>query len=131
MQICLWSVTLVWLIFEIYHVQILNKPAGHGMEWKTIFPYSILAIFFHSKPKIFHCILKFASIFHSILKFYSIFHSIFPYQRNFRLEAIRDVHSSISIRFDSDSQMIRNLFLILPNRNTRAKFLGSTALYRK
>ena len=34
-------------------------------------------------------------------------------------------------RFDSDSQMIRNLFLILPNRNTRAKFLGSTALYRK
>ena len=22
--------------------------AGHDMEWKTIFPYSILAIFFHS-----------------------------------------------------------------------------------
>ena len=34
-------------------------------------------------------------------------------------------------RFDSDSQMIRNLFLILLNRNTRAKFLGSTALYGK
>ena len=34
-------------------------------------------------------------------------------------------------RFDSDSQMIRNLFLILLNRNTRAKFLGSTALCGK
>ena len=28
------------------------------MEWKTIFPYSILRIFFHSILKIFHSILK-------------------------------------------------------------------------
>ena len=26
----------------------LNGRAWYGMEWKTIFPYSILAIFFHS-----------------------------------------------------------------------------------
>ena len=37
----------------------------------------------------------------------------------------------VVFRFDSDSQMIRNLFLILLNRNTRAKFLCSTALYGK
>ena len=31
----------------LYHELKLLK-AGHGMEWKTIFPYSLLAIFFHS-----------------------------------------------------------------------------------
>ena len=54
---------------------------------------------------------------------------VFSLPKKFR--KFRDVHSSISIRFDSDSQMIRNLFLILLNRNIRAKFLGSTALYGK
>ena len=52
---------------------------GHGMEWKTIFPYSIRAIFFHS-------------ILHSILKFSSIFHSILPYQGNFKPEATRSLY---------------------------------------
>ena len=47
------------------------------MEWMTIFPYSILEIFFHSILKIFHSILKFSSIFYSIL----------PYQGMFILEA--------------------------------------------
>ena len=60
---------------------------AYGMEWRTIFPYSTLAIFLHSIPKIFH------SIFHSILKFFSIFHSIFSYQRKFRLEAMQLVPS--------------------------------------
>ena len=66
--------------------------SGHGMEWKTIFPYSIPKIF-HS---IFHSILKFPSIFHSILKFSSIFHSILPYQRNFRLEAMQPIFCCFS-----------------------------------
>ena len=48
---------------------------GHGMEWKTIFPYSIWAIFFHS-----------------ILKYSSIFHSILPYQGNFKPEATRSLY---------------------------------------
>ena len=79
-----------YLMFTIYY-----STAGHGMEWKTIFPYSILAIFFHSIPKIFHSIfhsiLKFSSIFHSILKFSSMVHSILPYPRNFRLEAMQRI----------------------------------------
>ena len=51
---------------------------GLGIEWKTIFPYSILAIFFRSMLKIFHSILKFSSIFHFIL----------PYQGKFRPKTI-------------------------------------------
>ena len=69
---------------------ILYYQTGHDMEWKTIFPYFILAIFFHS---IFQSILKiFHSIFHSILKLSSIFHSILPYQDKFRPEATRNLH---------------------------------------
>ena len=49
--------------------------AWYRMEWKTIFPYSIRAIFFHS-----------------ILKFSSIFHSILPYQGMFKPEATRNLH---------------------------------------
>ena len=52
---------------------------GHGMEWKTIFPYSIRVIFFHS-----------------ILKFSSIFHSILPYQGNFKPEATRSLYCIFS-----------------------------------
>ena len=48
--------------FPLYSRLHRQHYTGHGMEWKTIFPYSIQAIFFHS-------ILKFSSIFHSILKF--------------------------------------------------------------
>ena len=39
--------------------QLTFLRSGHRMEWKTIFPYSVLAIFFHSVLKIFHSILKF------------------------------------------------------------------------
>ena len=49
------------------------------MEWEMIFPYSILAIFFHSILKIFHSILKFS--------YRYIFHSI-AYQGKFRPEAM-------------------------------------------
>ena len=57
---------------------------GHGMEWKTISPYSIWAIFFHS-----------------ILKFSPIFHSILPYQGKFKPEATRSLYcifATLSIR---------------------------------
>ena len=49
------------------------------MEWKTIFPYSILAIFFHS-----------------IQKFSSIFHSILSYQGKFRPEATRNLYCTFA-----------------------------------
>ena len=52
------------------------------MEWKTIFPFSILAIFFHSMLKIFHFILKFSSIFLSMLL----------YLGKFRPEATRNLY---------------------------------------
>ena len=52
----------------------VGLPAGHGAEWKTIFPYSMLAIFFHS-----------------ILKFSFLFHSILPFQHKFRQEAKRNL----------------------------------------
>ena len=52
-----------------------ERIAGHGMEWKTIFPYSILAIFFHF-----------------ILKFSSIFQSMLLYQSKFRSEATRNLY---------------------------------------
>ena len=60
--------------------------SGHGMEWKTIFPYSTLAIFLYS-------ILK---IFHSILKFSSGFHSIFPYQGKCRPKATRNLNCTFA-----------------------------------
>ena len=59
--------------------------AWYGMERKTIFPCSILEIFFHS--------ISILKIFHSILKFSSIFHSILPHQRNFSLEAMQCIFS--------------------------------------
>ena len=70
------------LLCKLFYLTCVVDRAWHGMEWKTIFPYSILAFFFHSILKIFHF------IFHSILKFSSIFHSILPYQRNFWLGAM-------------------------------------------
>ena len=47
--------------------------AGYSMEWKTIFPYSILIIFFHS-----------------------IFRSILPYQSKFKPEATRNLYRTFA-----------------------------------
>ena len=60
------------LLCKLFYLTCVVNGAWHGMECRTIFPYSILAIFFHFIPKIFHSILKFSSILHSIL----------PHQRN-------------------------------------------------
>ena len=69
-----------WLVrYKKNKSYVFLARAWYGMEWKTIFPYSIRAIFFHS-------------IFHSILKFSPIFHSILPYQGNFKLEATRSLY---------------------------------------
>ena len=70
----------VYVLFVSYFIWLVLST-GHGTEWKTIFPYSMLAIFFHSILKIFHSIQKFSSIFHSIL----------PYHRKFRLEAMQHI----------------------------------------
>ena len=68
-------------ICKLFYLTCAVDRAWHGMEWKTTFPYSMLAIFFHSILKIFHSIQKFSSIFLSIL----------PYQRKFRLEAMQRI----------------------------------------
>ena len=76
-----------WLV-EYKTIRAIFFLPEHGMEWKTIFPYSIRAIFFHS-------------IFHSILKFSAIFHSILPYQGKFKPEATRSLYCvfvTLSIR---------------------------------
>ena len=49
------------------------------MEWKTVFPYSKMAIFFHV-----------------ILKLSSIFHSILPYQDKLILEATRNLYCTFT-----------------------------------
>ena len=63
-------------------MQRCQPHAEHGMEWKTIFPYSKLEIFFHFILKIFHSILKFSSVFHFIL----------AYQDTFGPEATRNLY---------------------------------------
>ena len=77
------------LLCKLFYLTCVVERAWYGMEWKKIFPYSILAIFFqfyfHSTLKIFH------SKFYPILKFFFIFHSILSYQRNFRLEAMQHI----------------------------------------
>ena len=62
--------------------------ARYGMEWKTIFPHSTLAIFFHS--------IFILEIFHSILKFPSIFHSILSYQGKFIPKATSNLYCTFA-----------------------------------
>ena len=70
-----------------------KSMAWYEMEWKMIFPYSTLAIFFHSILKTYHF------IFHSMLKFSSIFHSALPYYEELVVQNLRrEPHSSVTVR---------------------------------
>ena len=64
------------------------------MDWKTIFPYSIPEIFFHSVSIPYQ--KSFIPYSTSILKFSFIFHSILPYQGKFKPEATRNLNCNFA-----------------------------------
>ena len=115
------------------------------MKWKTIFPYSIPAIFFHSKilfhTKIFHSIPYkiFSSlfhfmqkIFHFLLKFSFIFHFILPYQGIFKLDAKQCVIFTFAVvNVSTHCETVNYMQCIASGRNIHYDHLITTQLFQR